>query len=153
MTPELRDRVFEVYRQAGAAVAEHNPICQKSGKCCRFTEYGHTLFLSDMEAQILLDDVTIRSASKDNCPFQIDGLCTARDQRPLGCRIYFCDVTFAEAMPVIAERFNGELKKLADEFGHPWRYAPLHEFLRERLVDDSSEPRTGRVGLNVVNKS
>ncbi|MFL5331157.1 MAG: hypothetical protein ACJ8C4_19875 [Gemmataceae bacterium] len=150
MTPVLRNRVVEIYRRADAAVAGHNPICQKSGKCCRFTEYGHTLFLSDMEAEILLDQAVIRSASRDNCPFQIDGLCTARDQRPLGCRIYFCDVTYAEAMPVLAERFNSELKKLADEFGHPWRYAPLHEFLRERVVDDSSVSEAGRVALNVV---
>ena len=151
MTPQVRERVLDVYRAADAAVASHKPICQKSGRCCRFTEYGHTLFLSDMEAEILLDGATITSSSRDSCPFQIEGLCTARDQRPLACRIYFCDVTFQDAMPVIAEEFNRQLKRIADEVGLPWRYAPLHVFLGERVGEPApSEPMT-RVALTVVN--
>ncbi len=31
------------------------PICQLSGRCCRFQEYGHTLFVSSLEVQFLLD--------------------------------------------------------------------------------------------------
>jgi len=144
----LRDRIFEVYRQADEAVAAQKPICQKSGKCCHFTDYGHTLFLNDMEAEILLEGAVVKSASKDGCPFQIDGLCTARDQRPLGCRVYFCDVNYAEAMPLIAEQYHQEMKRICDEFGRPWRYAPLHEFLAERLeVDAVPEPR---ISLEII---
>ncbi len=150
MTPELRERVLDVYRAADAAVESHKPICQKSGKCCRFTEYGHTLFLCDLEADILLEGVEVHGASPDNCPFQIDGLCTAREQRPLACRIYFCDVNFAEAMPIISEKYLNDLKQIANDAGHPWRYAPLHVFLRERLTDDSSPSQPTRMPLRVV---
>jgi hypothetical protein len=151
VTPEVRERVFDLYRAADAAVAAHHPICQKSGRCCRFTEYGHTLFLSDMEAEILLEGATITSASRDTCPFQIDGLCTAREQRPLACRIYFCDVTFQDAMRVISEDFTRQLKQLADEEGRPWRYAPLHTYLEGR-AGTAPETNTSRVNLLVINQ-
>ena len=153
MTPELREQVLATYRAADAAVAAHQPICQKSGRCCRFTEYGHTLFLSDMEAEILLEGADIKTSSRDSCPFQIDGLCTARDQRPLACRIYFCDVTFQDAMPVIAEEFNRQLKQVADAAGRPWRYAPLHTFLSERVGSVPDEPVMTKVALPVVNSA
>ena len=32
----------------------------------------------------------------DFCPFQKDNLCTAREPRPLGCRVYFCDPAYQE---------------------------------------------------------
>ena len=55
MTPELRGAVEAVYAAADAAVAAAGPRCDAgSGRCCRFTEYGHTLFLSHFEAEILL---------------------------------------------------------------------------------------------------
>lgn len=151
LAPEVRQRVFAVYRAADDAVATHQPICQKSGRCCRFTEYGHTLFLSEMEAEILLEGATITTSSRDSCPFQVEGLCTAREQRPLACRIYFCDVTFQEAMPVIAEEFNRQLKRIVDDTGLPWRYAPLHEFMAERC---GIEPeKCSRVNLKIISKS
>ena len=105
-----------------------------SGRCCRFTEYGHTLFLSQFEADILLEtapefDLPV---TRDGCPFQIDKLCTARDERPIGCRVYFCDPDFQEAQQgPITERAIAKLKKLADEYGTGWNYAPLHVFLNQ----------------------
>jgi Fe-S-cluster containining protein len=127
----LRDRVAAVYRAADAAVAAAGPRCEASGRCCRFTEYGHTLFLSDLEAEYLLESAppVVGPVTPDGCPFQVDGLCTARESRPLGCRVYFCDPTFQDRMPDIIEAGIRELKRVADEVGRPWRYAPLHEFL------------------------
>jgi hypothetical protein len=138
VTPELRSRVLEVYAEVDAAVAAAAPRCDASGRCCRFTEYGHTLFLSQFEADILLETAPpfVRPVTRDGCPFQVDNLCTARHVRPLGCRIYFCDPAFQEQQQDITERAVAELKRLADEFGTGWRYAPLHVFL-----NDSSRPQ------------
>ena len=55
MTDDVRWEVLAVYAAADAAVRAAGPRCDASGRCCRFTEYGHTLFLSAFEAEILLE--------------------------------------------------------------------------------------------------
>jgi Fe-S-cluster containining protein len=137
-----QSRVLDVYTQVDAAVAEAGPRCDASGRCCRFKEYGHTLFLSQFEAEILLETAPQyeQPVSADGCPFQIDGLCTARDERPLGCRIYFCDPAYQDRQNEITETAIAQLKVIADEFDTGWRYAPLHVFLNEAERPPVSSP-------------
>lgn len=133
MNTDLRRRVFEVYAAADAAVAAAGPRCDASGRCCRFKEYGHTLFVSHLEADVLLAAAPPYElpVSGDFCPFQVDDLCTAREPRPLGCRVYFCDPDYQETGNEITEAGLRRLKALAAEFDAGWRYAPLHVFLNE----------------------
>jgi hypothetical protein len=133
MTPELHARVLAVYAEADAAVADAGPRCDASGRCCRFKEYGHTLFISNVEAEVLLADAPAyaKPVSGDFCPFQVNNLCTARDSRPLGCRVYFCDPTYQLTGQAISETYLRRLKALTEEYGAGWRYAPLHYFLNE----------------------
>ncbi len=107
------------------------PVCLASGRCCRFREYGHVLFLSNLEAQVLLADVppVDLPASADGCPFQKDNLCTARPQRPLGCRVFFCDPSYQASANRITETYVHRLKLLSRELAIDWLYAPLHYFL------------------------
>jgi hypothetical protein len=130
---ELKQRVLAIYDSADRAVATAGPRCDASGRCCRFAEYGHTLFVSQLEAAVLLDSAPSyeRPVSPDFCPFQEDNLCTAREPRPLGCRVYFCDPNYQETGNAITEAHLQMLKELADELGTGWRYAPLHVFLNE----------------------
>jgi hypothetical protein len=131
MSPELRRRVLELYREVDAAVAAAGPVCVASGRCCRFKEYGHTLFLTALEADVLLADAPPyeQPVSADFCPFQKDNLCTARGPRPLGCRVYYCDPAYQETGNRITEEYLGRLKRLAEEHNVAYRYAPLHDFL------------------------
>jgi Fe-S-cluster containining protein len=151
MPPELLTAVREVYHEVDAAIAVAVPRCDASGRCCRFTEYGHTLFLSQFEAEILLATAPPYSkpVTRDGCPFQVNNLCTARGERPLGCRIYFCDPNFQDQQQTITEVAVRKLKKLAEEHETGWRYAPLHVFLNEA---DRPEPSTTstRVPLPIV---
>ena len=89
--------------------------------------------------------------SADGCPFQVGNLCTAREQRPLGCRIYFCDPAYQDRQGEITEAALRQLKRLADEHGTGWRYAPLHFFLNEveRPPADTGEANS-RIPLSVV---
>jgi Fe-S-cluster containining protein len=143
MTPTLRSRVLDVYAAADAAVAEAGPRCEASGRCCRFTEYGHTLFLSQLEAEILLEAAPAYDApvTRDGCPFQVNNLCTARDPRPIGCRVYFCDPAYQDRMSEIIEKAIEDLKAIADEFNTGWNYAPLHVHL------NAAPPRPARTAL------
>jgi hypothetical protein len=127
----IRRKVLELYREVDQEVASAGPICVASGRCCRFKEQGHTLFLSNLEADVLLDGAPAYEGpvSADFCPFQKDKLCTAREPRPLGCRIYFCDPAYQETGNRISEKYLHRLKELAQEHGVEWRYAPLHQFL------------------------
>ena len=45
------------------AVAELAPVCRLSGRCCRFEEYGHTLFLSAAEAAVLIAELDAPSGA------------------------------------------------------------------------------------------
>jgi Fe-S-cluster containining protein len=133
MSAELRRRVLEIYREADADVKAAGPVCVASGRCCRFKEYGHTLFVSNLEADVLLAQAPPYETpvSPDFCPFQKENLCTAREPRPLGCRVYYCDSTYQETGNAITEKYLARLKALAGEFGVDWRYAPLHTYLNE----------------------
>ena len=131
MTETVHLRVLEIYREADAAVAAAGPVCVASGRCCRFKEYGHKLFLSNLEADVLLAAAPPyqRPLSADFCPFQKDNLCTAREPRPLACRVYFCDPNYQARSHEITETYLRRLKALAAEFDLDWQYAPLHHFL------------------------
>jgi len=133
MTENIHRRVLEIYREADAAVAAAGPVCVASGRCCRFKEYGHTLFLSNLEAEVLRAAAPAyeQPVSADFCPFQKDNLCTAREPRPLGCRVYFCDPNYQDKSHEITETYLRRLKDLAVEQGLEWHYAPLHHFLNQ----------------------
>jgi Fe-S-cluster containining protein len=131
---ELRQAVLELYREVDREVAAAGPVCIASGRCCRFKEHGHTLFLSHLEARVLLDDAPAydsASVTPDFCPFQKGNLCTAREPRPLGCRVYYCDPNYQEKATAITEKYLRRLKELAEEHSAGWYYAPLHVFLKE----------------------
>jgi len=143
MNANLRRQVFELYREVDQEVAAAGPVCVASGRCCRFKEYGHVLFVSNLEADVLLADAPAhrQPASQDFCPFQKDNLCTAREPRPLACRIFFCDPNYQETSNRLTEEYLRRLKELARANDIEWRYAPLHEFLNQPGVL-VTEPRT-----------
>jgi hypothetical protein len=137
MSEDLRRRVLELYREVDRAVAAAGPVCVASGRCCRFKEYGHVLFLSNLEADVLLAGAPPyeQPVSPDFCPFQKDNLCTAREPRPLGCRIFYCDPAYQETGNRLTEESLHKLKALAQEYDVDWGYAPLHSFLNAAPSD------------------
>jgi hypothetical protein len=132
--PRLFAELRALYDKLDAEVARLGPVCQLSGRCCRFREYGHTLFVSAPEIQFLLSEAPKPHRALDggeSCPWQdSSGRCTARAARPLGCRVYYCDAAYQPAAPELSERFIAQLKRLAQRHGLPWNYAPLHRHLR-----------------------
>jgi hypothetical protein len=143
LSESLRRKVLELYAEADRDVAAAGPVCVASGRCCRFKEHGHVLFLSNLEADVLLRGAPpyTRPVSADFCPFQQGTLCTARGPRPLGCRVYFCDPAYQERSHEITEHYLRRLKELAESHGVAWRYAPLHFFLNhpdEAATDETT---------------
>lgn len=142
-----RDELRDLYARLDAAVAREGPVCQLSGRCCRFREYGHTLFLSAPEFAYLVGEAPEPVRPLDggeSCPWQdADGRCTAREARPLGCRVYHCDPAYQDAAPEISESFIARLKDLADRHGLAWDYAPLHRHLHGGIGNNGGATPSG----------
>jgi hypothetical protein len=130
---DIHAEIRAVYEQVDREVAAAGPVCVASGRCCRFKEYGHVLFVSNLEASVLLDQAPAYETpvSSEFCPFQQDKLCTARGPRPLGCRIYYCDPAYQSRANEITEKYLAQLKEIARRRGLSWCYAPLHRFLND----------------------
>ena len=139
----VRRQVLELYREVDQAVAAAGPVCVASGRCCRFKEYSHVLYVSNLEADVLLAEAPAyqQPVSPNFCPFQKENLCTAREPRPLACRVFFCDPNYQETGNRLSEEYLRRLKELAQANGIEWRYAPLHEFLNQPVAP-VTEPRT-----------
>src|SRR5438876_8739683 len=131
MSEKTRRLVLELYAEVDREVAAAGPVCVASGRCCRFKEYGHTLYVSNLEAAVLLTAAPAydQPVTADFCPFQKDNLCTAREPRPLACRVYYCDPAYQETGNQITEKYVQKLKALSLELEIDWQYAPLHHFL------------------------
>jgi Fe-S-cluster containining protein len=128
---EALDRLEAVYRELAAAIDAAAPRCELSGVCCDFDRCDHVLFATDLEVRFLLARTPISWRPDGKlCPFWRGRLCVARDGRPLGCRVYFCDPAFRDRMPEIAEAFQRRLRELHEAFGIEYRYRPLVETLR-----------------------
>lgn len=150
--PELnqfREAVCTLYAELDEAVARLGPVCELSGRCCRFAEYGHTLFVSAPEIAVLLADAPPPVRPLDDgktCPWQdLAGRCTAREARPLGCRVYFCDPAYQPHAPELSEEYIGRLKRLSEKLDLPWDYAPLHRHLNRARDEGRFSTPDGRI--------
>lgn len=124
---ELQDRLLDIYESLDREIAAAAPVCKASGRCCRFAEYDHTLFLSRAEADLLTSEGLPEGSSinAETCPFQIEQLCMARERRPLGCRVYYCDPRYQGIGEGLSEKYIALLKQAHAETDTPWDYAPL----------------------------
>src|SRR3954469_17513729 len=142
MHNELSNSVAAILAEADADIAARRPVCRASGRCCRFEEYGHRLYVTaaemvyfqkhktqntkhdtvpDGRALVSLPQFFARESPR-GCPYQVEGLCTAREARPLGCRLYFCDENAQSWQNEVYEKYHGKLRAVHEQFGLPYRY-------------------------------
>ncbi|WP_182830348.1 hypothetical protein [Tautonia rosea] len=134
----VRGPLQALYAKLDSEITAHGPVCLVSGRCCRFKEYDHTLFLSEAEASVLIADAPPPTRPLDDgatCPWQDEqGRCGARTARPLGCRVYFCDPNYDGHAERLTERFLAQVRNLVDSLGLPWNYARLHHHLHAAVA-------------------
>lgn len=128
---EVRAAVEAVYRDVAAAVEERRPLCVISGRCCRFEEYGHRLYVTTLELAAFVHGIDSSGPlgmplngrwDGTGCPFQVSKLCGVHGIRPFGCRIYFCDATSTAWQQEAYEAFHGRLKQLHESLEVPYFY-------------------------------
>jgi Fe-S-cluster containining protein len=149
----LREALERLYADLDADVAAMEPTCWNRGLCCRFGAAGHRLFVTTLELVYFASGLTQRDgrlreveATRDRCPYQIDGRCTARDVRPLGCRVYFCQASNRWWQPRMSERWLARLKELHVAFGVPYVYVEWLAGLAavRELISDSLNASVAR---------
>ena len=128
---DLFDRLDEQVRRAA-------PVCNRSGRCCRFDEFGHRLYATALEIAWLLTQVDDKRRRADvdptgPCPFQVDGACAVYSVRSTGCRVFFCDKSTDEWQHTLYERFLGELRQLHREHDLPYEYVEWRNGLAEAM--------------------
>jgi Fe-S-cluster containining protein len=147
----LSAAVAAVLAEADAEIASLRPVCRSSGRCCRFEEYGHRLYVTAAELAHFahsLPPIENQKSKTENprpislpqffaqekpqgCPYQVGGLCTAREARPLGCRVYFCDENAQSWQGDLYERYHARLQQLHETHHLPYRYLEWRAALRE----------------------
>lgn len=149
---DVREAVARVYAALQREIDARHPICSASGRCCRFEEYGHRLYVSTLElaafvaqlpaalpvgsCQLPVKTTSLHLLTTGNsqpatsaCPFQIDNLCSVHAIRPFGCRMFFCDTTATQWQNERYERFHAELKRLHEELDVPYFYVEWRQAL------------------------
>ncbi|MFT5050808.1 MAG: Fe-S-cluster containining protein [Chlamydiales bacterium] len=135
-----RERAFALlealYEELEAFVQKVNPVCLRRGVCCNFEQAGHELFSTALEA----DYAAARHPHADppaaagRCPYHVQGMCTAREGRPLGCRTYFCDSRWESVLQEAHEHFLGRLRSIERDTGYPVAYARFPALLEARGI-------------------
>jgi Fe-S-cluster containining protein len=122
---EVAEAVEGVYLDLARDVAERRPVCAVSGRCCRFEEYGHRLYVTTIELAAFvrgLEKGPGEGSDGRGCPFQIGKLCGVHAIRPFGCRVFFCDETATAWQQEAYERYHARLKALHERLDVPYFY-------------------------------
>lgn len=134
------------YAELDAAVAAHRPTCWNKGACCKFGEYGHKLFVTNVELAYFVRGERgrwRRPTGEAACPYQSGGMCNAREHRPMGCRVFFCDPAAQHWQNDEYERQLAKLKAIGERHGVDYRYTEWLSGLAElsESLDSGAEKR------------
>jgi Fe-S-cluster containining protein len=128
--PEVIEAVRGLYADVQSEIDARRPLCVISGRCCRFEEFGHRLFVTTAELAAFARELpTVHPAKPPDhpwdgtgCPFQSNKMCSVHAIRPFGCRMFFCDATSTEWQNQAYEHFHARLKRLHDDLAVPYVY-------------------------------
>ncbi len=147
----LVEELETVYRNFQSQLDQRRPRCDVSGRCCRFEDYGHRLFVTTIELAafamsqqaainrgtdtvgacvVVAGVVAAGSWDGTGCPYQLAGRCSVHFDRPFGCRVYFCDPTSTGWQEQQYESVHAQVKRLHEALEVPYFYVEWREALR-----------------------
>ncbi|MBC8108936.1 MAG: hypothetical protein H7Z14_20290 [Anaerolineae bacterium] len=127
---DVRNAIDALYVHIQDVIDLRQPVCNASGRCCRFEEFGHRLFVTTMELAVFASKVESIQLATSGCAYQVGGLCSVHTIRPFGCRMFYCDPTAAQWQQDQYEYFHAKLRKLHEELKVPYSYVEWREGLR-----------------------
>jgi Fe-S-cluster containining protein len=134
--PAVRAAIAAVHRRIADAVADRQPRCDQSGRCCRFDAFGHDLYLTGLEIAVFLRHapappapspphahaLTVLTDPGRTCPYMLDRACTVHAIRPAGCRIFFCQPGTQAWQQDLYEACLDDVRRLHDDLALPYHY-------------------------------
>lgn len=151
----------ELYRDLDREIAARTPRCRNRGLCCRFDEFGHELYVTTLEVAYFLalhgpevqapcatgigDGPAYPAQASAGCPYQVNGLCTVRTGRPMGCRIFFCDPDSVAWQGPLTEAFLQRVRRLHEDLGVPYVYAEWRAVLAALARAGAPHPGAERI--------
>lgn len=134
--PDVVAAMKDFYEETDRLIAEHAATCWNKGNCCRFGEFDHRLYVTALEVCYYLASGRLPiPPTTDACPHAYDGKCHARERRPLGCRVFFCDPAAQEWQGPLTEERLRCLRQLHEQLGVPYFYADWMAVLGALRVD------------------
>lgn len=152
--PEFVSAVADVFAETDAIIAAHSPVCTNRGLCCHFDAYDHRLYVTSTELAYFLSGFSDDLTAPENdgyCPYQVGGRCTAREHRPLGCRVFFCDPNSQSWQPGLTESMLVRLRAIGRAHDLPDAYADWTASLRAlggQMVHQAG-PQTHTAGVSL----
>jgi Fe-S-cluster containining protein len=145
--PDVRQAIANVYHALDEQIELRRPVCRTSGRCCRFDEFGHRLFVTTMEVASFIHGLPAGSAPggladarSPACPFQQHHLCMVHTIRPFGCRVFFCDETSTDWQRQQYESFHAELRRLHERLEVEYFYIEWRAALAALFAEDPALP-------------
>lgn len=138
-TVEARDAAFReleaLYEEVDAFVEKSRSVCIRRGVCCRFEDAGHQLYATALEADYAAacHPEAPPPEGEGRCAYHVQGRCTAREGRPLGCRTYFCDTRTTSVLAEAHEHFLARIREIARKHGYPANYSLFPAALLARI--------------------
>ena len=129
---DVRAAVNQIYHDLQQQIDARRPKCLISGRCCRFEEFGHRLYVTTLELATFLHDLKESpdpNWSGEGCRFQKSKLCSVHTIRPFGCRLFFCDSTSTDWQHEQYQLFHTRLRQLHDELAVPYFYLEWRQAL------------------------
>jgi len=148
----LAERMTALYAEVDRSIEKRRPVCRNRGVCCRFDSFGHRLYVTTAELAFFVAgqrEDWKPTRGDGACPYQEEGLCTAREHRPLGCRVFFCDPDAQDWQSEEYERGLAALKGVCRDSGLEYRYVEwlsalgaLDGALKAERPNDAIDPAT-----------
>ena len=137
---EVVEAMRAFYTDIDRQVAERQPTCWNKGQCCQFGAFGHRLYVTALEAVCYLaGGSAIPPITDDVCPHAVGGVCQARDRRPMGCRIFYCDPSAGDWQGPMTETGLATLRTMHEPFDVPYFYADWMAVLHAISQADSRQ--------------
>jgi len=112
------------YDDLNEEIAQQPGHCWLKTACCHLDQQsGHRLFVTFLEVCDYLARHVPPEATGTTCAHLSNGICQIRNDRPLGCRIYYCDPAAQHWQESMAETYLLRLKHLHNELNVPYFYA------------------------------
>ena len=138
--PAVDRELRAIYDAISQEIERRSPTCWLSGNCCNFDSYGHRLYVTGLEVAWMMQRLDAPGKARlqdaqlpraDGCPFQVEKLCSVRELRPLGCRLFYCDPSAEPWMNDVYEQFLSQLRGLHERHDVPYAYMEWRQALAD----------------------